>query len=55
MYVLAINGSPRKGGNTESMLQKVLEPLESAGWETELYQLGGKDTWLHGLYEMLGK
>lgn len=42
MYVLAINGSPRKGGNTENMLQKVLAPLEQAGWETELYQLGGK-------------
>ncbi|WP_419780717.1 flavodoxin family protein [Maridesulfovibrio sp.] len=42
MYVLAINGSPRKGGNTEVMLNKVLEPLEKEGWETELYQLGGK-------------
>ena len=39
---LQLMGSPRKVGNTESMLQKVLEPLESAGWETELYQLGGK-------------
>lgn len=43
MYALAINGSPRKGGNTESMLQHVLEPLVAAGWETELYQLGGKE------------
>ncbi len=43
MYVLAINGSPRKGGNTDNMLQHVLKPLESAGWETELYQLGGKN------------
>ncbi|TIH19246.1 flavodoxin family protein [Marinifilum sp. JC120] len=42
MYVLAINGSPRKGGNTECLLKKTLEPLENAGWETELYQLGGK-------------
>ncbi|NDV25273.1 flavodoxin family protein [Desulfovibrio sp. JC010] len=42
MKVIAINGSPRKGGNTETMLKKVLEPLEAAGWETELYQLGGK-------------
>lgn len=42
MYVLAINGSPRKGGNTEVMLKKALEPLKNAGWETELYQLGGK-------------
>jgi len=43
MYALAINGSPRKGGNTESMLQHVLEPLAAAGWDTELYQLGGKE------------
>jgi len=42
MYVLAINGSPRKGGNTEQMLKHVLQPLEAAGWESELYQIGGK-------------
>lgn len=42
MYALAINGSPRKNGNTEHMLQGALEPLRVAGWETELYQLGGK-------------
>ena len=42
MYVLAINGSPRNGGNTECMLNKVLAPLKEAGWETELYQIGGK-------------
>ncbi len=28
MKVVAINGSPRKGGNTEIMLGKVLETLE---------------------------
>ena len=42
MYTLAINGSPRKGGNTDNLLQKALEPLQAAGWETEHYQLGGK-------------
>lgn len=42
MYVLAISGSPRQGGNTENMLQQVLAPLKNAGWETDLYQLGGK-------------
>ncbi len=42
MYVLAINCSPRKGGNTDTMLKKALEPLTAEGWETELYQLGGK-------------
>jgi len=42
MKAVAINGSPRKGGNTEILLRKVLEPLAGAGWETELIQLGGK-------------
>jgi multimeric flavodoxin WrbA len=42
MKALAINGSPRKGGNTEILLKKVLEPLESAGWSTEYLQIGGK-------------
>ena len=32
----------RKGGNTEQMLKHVLQPLEAAGWESELYQIGGK-------------
>ena len=42
MKAVAINGSPRKGGNTEILLRKVLEPLSSAGWDTEFIQLGGK-------------
>ena len=42
MKAIAINGSPRKGGNTEILLRKVLVPLSSAGWETEFVQLGGK-------------
>lgn len=42
MKVIAINGSPRPGGNTEIMLKKVLEPLEVAGWNTEYRQIGGK-------------
>ena len=40
MKALAINGSPRKGGNTEILLNQVLAPLTAAGWETELVQLG---------------
>jgi len=43
MKAVAINGSPRKGGNTEILLKKVLAPLAAAGWETEFIQLGGKD------------
>ncbi|XPV77003.1 MAG: flavodoxin family protein [Desulfovibrio sp.] len=42
MYVLAINGSPRKGGNTDSLLDETLKPLAEAGWEVEKFQLGGK-------------
>jgi multimeric flavodoxin WrbA len=40
MKAIAINGSPRPGGNTEIMLKKVLEPLEAAGWE--YLRIGGK-------------
>ena len=42
MKAVAINGSPRKGGNTEILLKKALAPLAAAGWETEFIQLGGK-------------
>ena len=41
MKVLAINGSPRKGGNTEILLRKVLEPLAAAGHKTDYVQVGG--------------
>lgn len=41
MYGIAINGSPRKGGNTELLLKEVLNELNGAGWETELVQVGG--------------
>ena len=41
MYALAINGSPRKGGNTELLLKEVLGELDTAGWETELVKVGG--------------
>lgn len=46
MKVVAINGSPRKGGNTEIMLNAVLEPLNQAGIETKIIQVGGKN--IHG-------
>ncbi|GAB6058244.1 flavodoxin family protein [Desulfonatronum parangueonense] len=42
MKALAVNGSPRKGGNTEILLRKVLEPIQSDGWETGFIQLSGK-------------
>lgn len=42
MKVLALNGSPRKNGNTATLLEKVLSPLIEAGWETETVQIGGQ-------------
>ncbi len=42
MYALFFNGSPRKGGNTETLLRNVMEPVSAAGWDTELIQVGGK-------------
>lgn len=46
MFALAVNGSPRKDGNTGLMLKRVLAPLHAAGWETELVHIGGKP--MHG-------
>ena len=42
MKAIAINGSPRPGGNTEIMLRKVLEPLDAAGWSIEYIRIGGR-------------
>jgi len=42
MKVMAINGSPRKGGNTEYLLKTALAELEAEGVETELIQVGGQ-------------
>jgi multimeric flavodoxin WrbA len=42
MYALAVNGSPRKGGNTETLLKHVIETLDETGWDTELIQVGAK-------------
>lgn len=42
MRAIAINGSPRSGGNTEILLKKVLEPLEAVGWDTEYVKIGGE-------------
>lgn len=39
MKAMAINGSPRKGWNTEQLLRKALEGAESAGAEAEVIQL----------------
>jgi multimeric flavodoxin WrbA len=42
MKVIGINGSPRRGGNTEILIKTVFEQLEMEGIETEFLQLGGK-------------
>ena len=41
MFVVAFNGSPRREGNTATMLRLALAELEAAGVRTELVQLGG--------------
>ncbi len=46
MKAIAVNGSPRKNGNTYIMLKAVLDELEKRGIETELIQAGGRD--IHG-------
>ena len=46
MKAIAVNGSPRKNGNTYRMLKAVLGELEKRGIETELIQAGGRD--IHG-------
>ena len=46
MKAIAVNGSPRKNGNTAMMLKLVLSELEKRGIETELIQAGGRD--IHG-------
>ena len=43
MKVLGINGSPRKGGNTELLIKEVFKALEKEGIKTEFFQLGGKN------------
>jgi multimeric flavodoxin WrbA len=53
MYAIAINGSPRKSGNTESLLKEVLSQLNKAGWETELVRVGG--TAIRGCIAWLGE
>jgi multimeric flavodoxin WrbA len=44
--VLAINGSPRKDGNTSILIRNILKEIENEGIETETIQLGGKK--VHG-------
>lgn len=42
MKVLAINGSPRKGGNTSIMIDWALEEIAREGLSVEVEQIGGQ-------------
>ena len=46
MKVVAFNGSPRKNGNTNILLNTVLDTLKDNGIETELVHVGMRD--IHG-------
>ena len=39
VYIIAINGSPRKNGNTAALLNKALEGASSQGATTEMINL----------------
>lgn len=41
MKVLGISGSPRKGGNSEQLLDQALRPFREAGWEAAACLLSG--------------
>ena len=43
MYVLMLNGSPRKGGNTSVALGEMEKVFQAEGVETELIQVRNKD------------
>jgi multimeric flavodoxin WrbA len=42
LNVVAINGSPRKEGNTSILLRRILDEIENEGIATELAQIGGR-------------
>ena len=42
MKIFALNGSPRVHGNTYHMLKTVTDECEKAGFQTEIYQAGGR-------------
>ena len=46
MKVIALNGSPRKEGNTFTLINYVLKEISAEGIETEVIQLRGKK--IHG-------
>ncbi len=43
MKVVAVSGSARRGGNTARLLQEALAPLQAAGHDCELIEIGGRE------------
>ena len=43
MEVVAINGSPRRDGNTYEMLQAAIKPIADVGHTCEIINIGAKD------------
>lgn len=41
MKVVAINGSPRANGNTQILLEAVMEEIQKGGVETQMVHIGG--------------
>jgi len=41
MRIIAFNGSPRKNGSTQILIETVLKPLKDAGAEIKIIQAGG--------------
>ncbi len=39
MKLLVVLGSPRKGGNSETIAEKIAEPMGKAGWSIEYMRL----------------
>ena len=54
MKIVAINGSPRKGGNIAQCLDAMAKEFEREGIELEVVQPGGKSTSLHGMLSLSG-
>lgn len=46
MKIVAINGSPRRNGNTSVLIEEMFRIFQAEGFETEMIQLGNKP--VHG-------
>ena len=56
MKVIGFNGSPRKDGNTTTLIGYLFREIEKEGIETELVQLSAKaDSRVHCLLQVFRK